>query len=60
MMAESYGNLNIKNDSNYTIDHAVEPNGITGFHVFVDHSSLSVENCLNQAMVKGNLTITNQ
>lgn len=60
MMAESYGNLNIKNDSNYTIDHAVESNGITGFHVFVDHSSLSVENCLNQAMVKGNLTITNQ
>lgn len=60
MMAESYGNLNIKNDSNYTIDHAVESNGITGFHVFVDHSSLSVENCLNQAMVKGNLTITHQ
>ena len=60
MMAESYGNLNIKNDSNYTIDHAVESNGITGFHVFVDHSSLSVENCTNQAMVKGNLTITHQ
>lgn len=60
MMAESYANLNIKNNSSYTIDRAIEPNGITGFHVFVDHSSLSVENCLNQAMVKGSLTITNQ
>lgn len=60
MMAESYGILNIKNNSSYTIDHAIEPNGITGFHVFVDYSSLSVENCTNQAMVKGSLTITNQ
>ena len=35
--------------------------GITGFHINVDHSSLVIQNCNKmQAIVKGNLNITNQ
>ena len=60
MMGESYGILNLNNNAKYNIEDAIEPNGITGFHINVDHSSLVIQNCTNQAIVKGNLNITNQ
>ena len=40
MMGESYGILNLNNNAKYNIEDAIEPNGITGFHINVDHSIL--------------------
>ena len=33
MMGESYGILNLNNNAKYNIEDAIEPNGITGFHL---------------------------
>ena len=59
MMGESYGKLNVENSSDFTIDKAADPNGITGYEIKVDSSTFTVKNCSNQGLVKCNFTLSN-
>ena len=58
MMAEAYATLNVKNNSNFYIENAIEPNGITGFKINVDDSRFSVTDCERQGLVKCDLILT--
>ena len=60
MMSDgSFSVLNIKNKSTFTISKPMDINGITGFNINVDNSTLNIEDCKNQAIVYGSLKLTN-
>ena len=60
MMSEgAFSVLNIKNKSVFTISNPMDINGITGFNINVDNSTLNISDCKRQGMVYGSLKLTN-
>lgn len=59
MMGEAYARLNITNGSEFVIESPMNINGITGFDIRVDASTLSVTGCNRQGLVMSNLILTN-
>ena len=59
MMSDNISKLNIKNNSEFKISKPMDINGITGFDILVDNSSLDIEDCVSQGMVYGSLTLNN-
>ena len=60
MMSDNISKLNIKNKSEFKISKPMEINGITGFDITVDNSTLSIEDCASQGMVYGSLILINK
>ena len=61
MMSEgSFSKLNIMNNSEFKIAKPMDINGITGYDILVDNSTLDIEDCANQGMVYGSLKLTNR
>ena len=60
MMSDgAFSVLNIKNKSEFTISNPMDINGITGFNINVDNSTLNIKDCKRQGMVYGSLKLTN-